>query len=71
MGFIQKSKVRGLVKGAGMNLGSDVFVAVDGVVEAAVAKAVEAAKAAGRKTVRACDFAVMLGGPNPLPGSKV
>jgi len=60
MGYIQKSKVRGLVKEAGMNIARDVNDAVDAVVVEAVKGAVEKAKAAGRKTVKGADFGVAL-----------
>ena len=58
MSYIQKSKVRGLVKAAGMNIAADVNDAVDQVVCAAVDKAVTKAKEAGRKTLKGQDFDV-------------
>ncbi len=53
--YVVGSKVKALVKGSGMNTAGSLIDAVDAQVAALVKKAVERAKANGRKTVRDCD----------------
>ncbi|MEM5853254.1 MAG: DUF1931 domain-containing protein [Candidatus Aenigmatarchaeota archaeon] len=54
MALVVKSAVRNLLKG--MRASEDFWKAVDAEVSAAVKKAIERAKANGRKTVRGCDL---------------
>ena len=53
--YVVGSKVKGLVKSSGMNAAGTLIDAVDKEVAALIKKAVERAKANGRKTVRDCD----------------
>ncbi|MEM5879592.1 MAG: DUF1931 domain-containing protein [Candidatus Aenigmatarchaeota archaeon] len=54
MAVVVKSAVRGLLKG--MRASEDFWKAIDAAVTADVKKAIERAKANGRKTVRGCDL---------------
>ena len=54
MALVVKSAVRNLLKG--MRASEDFWKAIDAVVTAEVKKAIERAKANGRKTVRAADL---------------
>ncbi len=54
--YVYKSKLYEVLKAQGMRLSGDAIDAVDEMVEAAIKKAAERAKANGRKTVKGCDF---------------
>ena len=58
MALVVKSAVRNLLKG--MRASEDFWKAIDAVVTAEVKKAIERAKANGRKTVRAADLWIFL-----------
>jgi histone H3/H4 len=53
--LVVNSKIKALVKDSGMNCGGTLLDAVDAQVKALIKKAVERAKANGRKTVRDSD----------------
>ncbi len=54
--IVYKSKVQELLKEHGLRMSGDAVDAVDDMVEEAIKKAAERAKANGRKTVKGCDF---------------
>jgi histone H3/H4 len=54
--YVYKSKLYEVLKAKGMRLSGDAIDAVDDMVEDAIKKAAERAKANGRKTVKGCDF---------------
>lgn len=54
--YVYKSKVQELLKEHGMRMSGDATDAVDQMIEDAVKKAAERAKANGRKTVKGYDF---------------
>ncbi|MGD8226334.1 MAG: hypothetical protein PVH82_10220 [Desulfobacteraceae bacterium] len=54
--YVYKSKLYEVLKAQGMRLSGDAIDAVDDMVEEAIKKAAERAKANGRKTVKGCDF---------------
>ncbi|NNG08448.1 MAG: DUF1931 domain-containing protein [Desulfobacteraceae bacterium] len=54
--YVYKSKLYEVLKAQGMRLSGDAIDAVDEMVEDAIKKAAERAKANGRKTVKGCDF---------------
>jgi histone H3/H4 len=54
--YVYKSKLYEVLKAKGMRLSGDAINAVDDMVEEAIKKAAERAKANGRKTVKGCDF---------------
>jgi histone H3/H4 len=54
--YVYKSKLYEVLKAKGMRLSGDAIDAVDEMVEKAIKKAAERAKANGRKTVKGCDF---------------
>ena len=54
--YVVQSKVKELVKKGKMKCSSDVVDAVNHVVQAAVTKGIDRAKANGRKTLRASDI---------------
>lgn len=54
--YIVQSKVKGLVKKSKMKCSSDVMNAVNVLIQHAVSKGCERAKANGRKTLRAADL---------------
>ncbi len=54
MALAVKSSVRGLLKG--MRAGGDFFKGLDDKISWKVKRAIERAKANGRKTLRACDL---------------
>jgi histone H3/H4 len=54
--YVYKSKLYEVLKAHGMRLSGDAIDAVDEMVEEAIKKAAERAKANGRKTVKGCDF---------------
>ncbi len=54
--YVYKSKLYEVLKAQGMRLSGDAIDAVDEMVEEAIKKAAERAKANGRKTVKGCDF---------------
>jgi histone H3/H4 len=54
--YVYKSKLYEVLKAKGMRLSGDAIDAVDEMVEEAIKKAAERAKANGRKTVKGCDF---------------
>ena len=54
--YVYKSKMYEVLKAQGMRLSGDAIDAVDEMVEDAIKKAAERAKANGRKTVKGCDF---------------
>ncbi len=54
--YVYKSKLYEVLKANGMRLSGDAIDAVDEMVEKAIKKAAERAKANGRKTVKGCDF---------------
>jgi histone H3/H4 len=54
--YVYKSKLYEVLKATGMRLSGDAIDAVDEMVEDAIKKAAERAKANGRKTVKGCDF---------------
>jgi histone H3/H4 len=54
--YVYKSKLYEVLKAKGMRLSGDAINAVDEMVEDAIKKAAERAKANGRKTVKGCDF---------------
>ncbi|MGD8982511.1 MAG: hypothetical protein JSW56_15495 [Deltaproteobacteria bacterium] len=54
--YVYKSKLYEVLKAKGMRLSGDAIDAVDDMVEEAIKKAAERAKANGRKTVKGCDF---------------
>ena len=53
--YVVGSKIKGLIKDSGMNCAGTLLDAVDAQVKALLKKAVERAKANGRKTVRDSD----------------
>ena len=54
--YVYKSKLYEVLKAKGMRLSGGAIDAVDDMVEEAIKKAAERAKANGRKTVKGCDF---------------
>lgn len=54
MAYAVKSAVRGMMKG--MRAGGDFFKELDSKISWKVKRAIERAKANGRKTLRACDL---------------
>jgi histone H3/H4 len=54
--YVYKSKLYEVLKAKGMRLSGDAIDAVDDMVEEAIKKAADRAKANGRKTVKGCDF---------------
>jgi histone H3/H4 len=54
--YVYKSKLYEVLKEKGMRLSGDAIDAVDDMVEEAIKKAADRAKANGRKTVKGCDF---------------
>ncbi len=54
--YVYKSKLYEVLKEKGMRVSGDAIDAVDDMVEEAIKKAAERAKANGRKTVKGCDF---------------
>jgi histone H3/H4 len=54
--YVYKSKLHEVLKAKGMRLSGDAIDAVDDMVEEAIKKAAERAKANGRKTVKGSDF---------------
>jgi len=54
--YVYKSKLYEVLKAQGLRLSGDAIDAVDEMVEEAIKKAAERAKANGRKTVKGCDF---------------
>lgn len=54
--YVYKSKLYEVLKAKGMRLSGDAIDAVDDMVEEAIKKAAERAKANGRKTVKGYDF---------------
>jgi histone H3/H4 len=54
--YVYKSKLYEVLKTKGLRLSGDAIDAVDEMVEGAIKKAAERAKANGRKTVKGCDF---------------
>jgi histone H3/H4 len=54
--YVYKSKLYEVLKAQGMRLSGGAIDAVDEMVEDAIKKAAERAKANGRKTVKGCDF---------------
>ncbi len=56
MAYVKKVEVREYVKKHGLRVSGDVFDAIDKALEAQLKKAVERAKANGRKTVKGVDF---------------
>jgi len=54
MAYAVKSAVRGMMKG--MRAGGDFFKELDNKISWKVKRAIERAKANGRKTLRACDL---------------
>ena len=59
MSYVVASKLKELVKKHGMMSSGDLADAASAMLESAIKKAVERAKANGRKTVRAHDFVTM------------